>query len=88
MTQPPADLHGILPRRLYRRHIAAALHEPDERVRWLMRSEQLPTYAEAGRWRWTTAEDLVSYAAQHQLPVDWHALAAAELGIDAEDDEM
>ena len=85
MNRPPDDLHGLVPRRLFVRHVAAALHEPTDRVRWLMRSGQLRTYAETGRWRWTTHPDLVAYAAQHRMRLDWHALAAVNLGLEPDE---
>ena len=81
MNPAPSELDGLIPRRLFLRHIAAALHEPDERIRWLFRSEQLPSYAASGQWRWTTPADLATYAARHRQAVDWHAAAAVELGL-------
>ena len=83
MTRPPPDtLRPLIPRRLYLRHVAAALDEPTARARWIMRSGQVPTYAEDGRWRWTTAADLTDYAARVRAPLDWHALVALDLGIE------
>ena len=79
---PADDLRGHVPRRLFLRHVAAALHEPDERIRWLFRSGQLPSYATHGQWRWTTVQDLATYAAQHRAPLDWDAVACLELGLE------
>lgn len=73
-TQP------FIPRRLYTRHISAAFDEPPSRVRYWLDSGQLDNRAvKHARHRWVTPEDLVIFAAEQHLTVDWTAVADVDM---------
>lgn len=84
MIDAPPDVLEFVPRRLYTRHISAALDEPPSRVRYwldvgLLESRQ----GSRARHRWVTPEELVFFAAEQSLTVDWTAVVDVDLGDDA-----
>ncbi len=74
MTVPGPPV-GLLPRRLRRAHVAAALHTSLDEARYLLDSGRLETVQyQRGAWRETTPEALIRYAARMGYALDWGAV--------------
>lgn len=80
-TIAPMAIREFIPRRLYVRHISAGLDEPPSRVRYWLDSGLLESrQGSRARHRWITPEELVLFAADQGLPVDWLAVTEVDLG--------
>jgi hypothetical protein len=64
-----------LPQLLSPRHVCAALQMPEREVRYLLESEQLPHIPrDRGQQRRIRTKDLLSFAEQKGLSLDWDAV--------------
>ncbi len=69
----------MIPRRLRRAHVAAALDITPNQATHLLSCGKLETVQyEPGSWRETTPEALMLYAARMGLSIDWEAVLEQE----------
>lgn len=80
--EPPQEVQGFVPRRLFTRHISAAFDEPPRRVRhWLDAGLLNSRQPLRGQHRYVTPEGLIAFAVSQGLEVDWYAVIEADEGM-------
>ena len=77
---PPDRLAEHIPRRLFVRHIAAALDVPPRHARYVLANLIDARQAGHARHRWCSPDDLIAYAVTVGESIDWLGVIDVDLG--------